>query len=323
MRERVIIKLIIVVSALIIFGGIGLVLKKSEVSLKLIREKSLNEKRLYNLVESSRDIIYYFETNPDFRFRYLSPSIEHFFGDGHLKDCMENPLIAFENIHPEDFDKLKDKISGDIDYTKPILQRWKNETGEYLWFEEYATPIIENDIMVGVQGIIRCVEEKIKLQNKLKHQIYHDSLTGLHNRQYFDEKLERLNQESIPVGVIMCDLDNLKQVNDTMGHRAGDKLIVETAKVLSSITAENIDVTRIGGDEFFIFMTHSEKHNLYQIIDYIDKQIQLYNKSEQNYNLVLSLGCSYSLNSYGKMEQLYLVADQEMYKAKNEKLSLV
>ncbi len=123
-------------------------------SLVKLREKSINEKRIYDLVESSQDIVYYFDV-VEYQFKYLSPSLDSYFGAGHLEQCMEDSLLAFRNLHPDDVHIMNDKMSGNIDYSKPILQRWRGVDGNYQLFEEYASPIYKDGELVAVQGIIR------------------------------------------------------------------------------------------------------------------------------------------------------------------------
>src|SRR5690606_17391806 len=143
------------------------------------------------LVELSKDIIYYCEVKPEIKYRYVSPSVNKFMGPGIMEDSYKNPKITFERIHPDDYEILSKKISGDLDYSKPLIQRWKNEKGEYIWFEEYATPIYEKGDLIAVQGIIRNIDEKIKLQQDLEYRIVHDALTDIHNREFFEQTLKK------------------------------------------------------------------------------------------------------------------------------------
>lgn len=305
-------------AALIVLGIKALEFCKRK-TFTLLREKTIDEKRIYGLVETSKDIIYYFSVT-DYQFKYLSPSIDRIFGKGHREDCFADAQLAFENVHPGDLSVIHKKLSGDMDYKKPILQRWKDQKGNYLWFEEYATPIYENGEVIAIQGIIRNVDEKIKLQQSLKRQLNLDSLTGVHNRYFFDNKMRHLNEMDVSLGLILCDLDNLKVTNDKYGHKVGDQLIRETASLLSQIQTNNMAVARIGGDEFAVLLVGVNYAKVQRIAEEIGNRIDRYNKELSCSNEVkLSFGIAFRHSSTGQTEKLFHEADQQMYQYKNEK----
>ncbi|WP_243270033.1 GGDEF domain-containing protein [Thermanaerosceptrum fracticalcis] len=90
----------------------------------------------------------------------------------------------------------------------------------------------------------------------LRHHQYlslHDALTGLYNRAYFQEIMRTLEKGPIqPVGMIICDVDGLKLINDTLGHEIGDSLLITTAEIISTALGTQGIAARIGGDEFAI-----------------------------------------------------------------------
>jgi diguanylate cyclase (GGDEF)-like protein/PAS domain S-box-containing protein len=284
-----------------------------------------NEKRIYNLVESSRDIIYYYDVKPERRFRYLSPSIEKVLGPGIVSESYKNPDIAFDLIHPDDYEILSNKISGTLDFNKPIIQRWKDHQGNYIYFEEYATPIYKNGEYIAIQGIIRNIDEKVKLQEDLEYRISHDSLTAIYNRSYFDLNMETYNTvHDVPVAVILCDLDELKYVNDTLGHRTGDTLIKEAANILNYFANDETIVSRIGGDEFAILVANQEKSYVDKLVQEIVQALKHYNDDSSDFKLKVSLGYAYSENSLGIMSTLFVEADTNMYKdKKNKKIKIM
>lgn len=108
-----------------------------------------------------------------------------------------------------------------------------------MWFEEYATPIYEKDELVAVQGIIRNIDERVKFIQDIEYQMSHDPLTNIHNRQFFDNIAAKSNLDfDTPVAMILCDLDELKYMNDTHGHKKGDELIKAAANLLKRIFSD-------------------------------------------------------------------------------------
>ncbi|OFW48579.1 MAG: hypothetical protein A2163_01520 [Actinobacteria bacterium RBG_13_35_12] len=99
------------------------------------------------------------------------------------------------------------------------------------------------------------------LKNKYQFLSFHDSLTGLYNRMYFDEEIKRINSDIKrfkPLTIISIDINNLKDTNDMLGHEQGDILIIETAKILSSFIRKTDILARIGGDEFCAVLPNTE-----------------------------------------------------------------
>ena len=144
--------------------------------------------------------------------------------------------------------------------------------------------IFENDSETGKIGVIIDVSKEIEEKQKLAYEVEHDFLTGIYNRNAFRNKVTSII-ESRPdkVGVmIFADLDNLKYVNDTFGHECGDKLIRETANMLSSFNKYDAVVSRISGDEFAVYMHGLDSKKEYREI--------IKNEISRHYSAVLNLG---------------------------------
>jgi diguanylate cyclase (GGDEF)-like protein/PAS domain S-box-containing protein len=268
----------------------------------------------FQLIENSRDVIYSFEINPKMKFRYISPSLDNFLGKGAIAEAKINPNAPFERIHPDDFDILWKKVNGEMDFDKIIIQRWKDNNGDYRWFEEYASPVFKNGVFIGVQGIMRNIDEKVELQNELQYRISHDVLTDIYNRGFFEHKMDEFNERrSAPVAIVLCDLDGLKYVNDHYGHKEGDKLIQETAKLLNKFSSDSVIVSRIGGDEFVLIVTEKTESQIKQLVTDIQREIGNRNANCLRIPVRMSLGYSYAPCSKGRMEELFSQADKNMY----------
>lgn len=282
----------------------------------LLEEKS----RFVHIVENSKDFIYYCEIYPELKFQYISPSAEQLIGKGTIERSFADPHMPFEYIHPDDYELLIKKVKGELDFSKGIIQRWRDSEGTYRYFEEYATPIYENGRIVAMQGIIRNIDEKIELQKNLKYRLYHDYLTSLYNHEYFEIALTRLDEkEDTPVAIILCDLDELKYANDHFGHKQGDALLQATGELLNRFSSEEIIVARIGGDEFVLLVENQTKEEVKQLVQTITEKIHMNNQNSDQTKIHLSIGYSYSNHSIGKMTKLFTEADQWMYQQKNER----
>jgi diguanylate cyclase (GGDEF)-like protein len=172
-------------------------------------------------------------------------------------------------------------------------------------------------------GILRDITERKEAEKKLQFMSYHDSLTGLYNRGYFDEEMARLDKSrQYPVSIIVCDMDDLKQINDTFGHNVGDIAIKGAAKILSSVFRSEDVVARIGGDEFAIIVPRYDINENSSIPKRLQKTIAAYNenKPEDGFHRPIALSFGHSLVLEGdSLIEGYKRADKHMYTVKAQK----
>jgi diguanylate cyclase (GGDEF)-like protein/PAS domain S-box-containing protein len=129
------------------------------------------------------------------------------------------------------------------------------QTGKAVYVEMSVTPIKDSDGQaMGFRGIIRDVSARRDYHEKLEYLAYHDELTGLYNRKAFFERLKdtlaQSDRDLREKHIFFMDLDKFKQVNDTLGHEAGDKLLQEVAERLRTVMRQTDHICRLGGDEF-------------------------------------------------------------------------
>ncbi|NHM33729.1 GGDEF domain-containing protein [Neobacillus terrae] len=125
---------------------------------------------------------------------------------------------------------------------------------------------------------MRNIDEKVKLPQELEYRIYHDTLTDIYNREYFEKKFEELDKKiNVPVSLIVCDLDGLKYVNDNLGHKAGDELIKSFVELLNQRSTEDKTVARIGGDEFILIVKNKPEDQVRHLLSEIHKDIKEFN----------------------------------------------
>lgn len=161
------------------------------------------------------------------------------------------------------------------------------------------------------------ISERKAAEERLHFLSFHDSLTSLKNRTYFELEMERLQQSGEACGIIVCDVDGLKYVNDNWGHAAGDQLLKDAAQVLMNAAPARA-LARVGGDEFVIFMLNAseeETRNMAALIaEHTDGK-----KRQEPYPLVMSVGYAYRENKEIHMEELFSSADKMMYSIKNNR----
>ncbi|WP_198782006.1 sensor domain-containing diguanylate cyclase [Shewanella putrefaciens] len=151
----------------------------------------------------------------------------------------------------------------------------------------------------------------------------HDCMTGLANRALFMDRLHnaiaRAKREQLPTGLLMMDMDGLKQINDTHGHRAGDAVLLEFAKRLQQTTRDTDLAARLGGDEFGVILTPQENP---EAVTTALQRIEAAMASPltfegRNYQLQVSIGAIVLPQDGMEPDQLLELADKRMYAAKN------
>jgi len=164
-----------------------------------------------------------------------------------------------------------------------------------------------------------------KLQDQIKYNTYHDQLTGLYNRIYFEEELKRINtQRNYPISIISIDVNHLKIINDTWGHSAGDGILQYFGDSMKNCVRQDDVVARIGGDEFVILLKQTSQIRVEEIIE----KLKIECKKCKTYSLGKSekVDISYAIGfvTITKFEKEDLdkhisKADEEMYKDKMNK----
>jgi diguanylate cyclase (GGDEF)-like protein/PAS domain S-box-containing protein len=172
-------------------------------------------------------------------------------------------------------------------------------------------------------GTMRDITAAKREQEELVRTALHDPLTGLPNRLVFMDRLERVLQHSRRrpthgFAVLFLDLDNFKGVNDSLGHLAGDQLLVTVARRLESCIRQEDTVARIGGDEFAILLDIHEIAGITLVVDRIREALaEPFSAEGREAGCNASIGIAVALNNYERAEDLLRDADAAMYRAKS------
>ena len=168
-----------------------------------------------------------------------------------------------------------------------------------------------------VIAIARDITERKEMEFRLQYIGLHDQLTGLYNRVYFEDELRILDaNKHIPVAIIVCDIDGLKLVNDTLGHQAGDELLLNAAKIICSCFDTSQVVARIGGDEFAVILPGKDIKAAEQAYHQIRHNLELYRAPTIPIPLSISIGMSVRTNPEQRMSDVFKTADNNMYREK-------
>lgn len=191
---------------------------------------------------------------------YVSPQIEDILGVT-PESYMQDAGMWLRMVHPDDRESVQEQSEaflagegGDLDDYRMV-----RPDGRVVWVRDRAYAYRDDAGRVILeQGLLFDVTELKEAEARVTHMAYHDALTGLANRELFQESLllavERARRDQTSIGVLYLDLDNFKHLNDTLGHHAGDQLLVGLAELLRRSTRDVDLVARQSGDEFLILL---------------------------------------------------------------------
>ncbi|SCY32487.1 HD domain-containing phosphohydrolase [Alkaliphilus peptidifermentans] len=207
-------------------------------------------------------------------------------------------------------------------FQKPIELKVLNKKNQVIVLETYISLIYKDGAPYEIQGVAQDITARKKAEEKIIHMSYHDKLTGLYNRTYYDERLKKLdNRGAYPYTIIIGDMNGLKLANDAFGHKIGDDLLKKMARILVKACRKDDIIARIGGDEFSIILPETTEVGAKRICDRIRK---LCLQTEAN-PIQLSIALGYSTKRSNKITNELLIkeADDRMYKNKlNESKSI-
>jgi diguanylate cyclase (GGDEF)-like protein/PAS domain S-box-containing protein len=179
--------------------------------------------------------------------------------------------------------------------------------------------MMEGDRLIGTLAVFSDITERKSKEEELRYISNHDSLTGLYNRSYFESQMVKLEREKqFPLGVVMVDVDDLKLLNDSHGHDAGDNILRRTAALLKATFRADDVVARIGGDEFAVLLPGADTKILSNAIARFKKELHHHNAEHDAPALNLSHG-AVAVESGISLAKALKEADEQMYQEKLRK----
>lgn len=293
-----------------------------EVAERIQVQKSLIEQRAYffQLFENSPQAIMIVE--PDGRIVDVNKGFEQFFGYAvtEIKGKYNKNIIVPDEMVEENEHFHQSMLSGKI-IQKETFRVHKNGEMRPVAFLGY--PAIVKDQIAGLFILYRDISERKKFEAEMLHQAFHDSLTGIPNRALLMERVNRSLEQSkrrkdYQFAVLMIDLDNFKSVNDSMGHSAGDDLLVQFSnKVMKGLRSSDT-MARMGGDEFAILLEDfNSPHEVCKIAKRISKIAKnSYFIGKNEIKISASIGIVMETKLYDCAENILRDADIAMYRVK-------
>jgi diguanylate cyclase (GGDEF)-like protein/PAS domain S-box-containing protein len=309
-------------SLLALAAQVALALERAVLTEEVHRRRG--EARFGSLVRHASDLITVI--GPDGTITYQSPSIERLLG----YDPEDMAGRSFEELlDPSDGDRLRD-VLGDAaamprDQPHVVQCSLVHRDGTPRQFEVNCTNLLNEEHVGGIVLNCRDISERKAFEEQLTHQAFHDPVTGLANRALFAERVRhaiaRTRREHQSVAVVFLDLDDFKTINDSLGHAAGDEVLVEVAKRLATSVRATDTAARFGGDEFALLLEDID--GVQEAADTAERVLETLALPLPVAHKELSLRCSIGISVVSKdtpagAEELIRDADAAMYRAKRD-----
>ncbi|MBF7097450.1 sensor domain-containing diguanylate cyclase [Alkalibacter mobilis] len=286
---------------------------------RLQRELKKSESMFKNFVENSQDVI--FVINRNYTITYFSPNVEKFYqvpqsifiGQNYLSFLLPEYRLRLERVFKEIFEG--EKIHGSAEYQVMGIDEKNHwiESNISLSVDEFGEPVII--------GISRNIQKQKDYEKKLEYLSFHDQLTGLYNRAYFDDAIKRFkNGRYYPITVFAVDIDDLKIINDNFGHHTGDQLIKRCACLLKKMFRKEDIIARIGGDEFVAILPKTNEAVAKAISDRIACELETFNE-DYRHKLKFSYGFVTEENEKIPLFDIYKRSDHMLINKKKIKKS--
>lgn len=249
---------------------------------------------------------------------YVSPNCERITGwaDG---DFYASPGLLDEIVHSDDrgrwlayINREKSAVSSSLEF------RIVTKAGGVCWINCVSRHVFsEKGEFCGLRGSHHDISDHKQAEAQLQFISMHDSLTGFYNRASFERDLpDYSGADCLPVSVIICDVDGLKFVNDTLGHLAGDELLIRVADILRRCLPPGTAIYRIGGDEFTVIFRNAVREVVEKICREFKEAIAFYNTGEVELPISVSVGFAASEDRQADIGVLLKEADDAMYREK-------
>lgn len=291
---------------------------------RLTDELRIAETQYRSLVERLPGAVYVAEVGEGGRWHFVSPKIEELLGWS-AEEWLADPKLWERSLHPADRDRmlLGEGATFEPGYTG---SRWEYRLvardGRTVWVLDDEEVIARDDEgrPRAVQGILLDLGDRKRLEEQLRHQALHDPLTGLPNRVLFTDRVTHAlarRDAGLDTAVLFLDLDDFKTVNDSLGHAAGDEILVKVAERLLAVLRREDTACRLGGDEFAVLLEDAAPEAAVAVAGRILAAFRPpFSVGGRELTLRGSIGVAMRHDAKGTADDLLRNADTAMYAAK-------
>lgn len=289
---------------------------------KVAAEKLMNaEARYRDLVETAHDLVW--SVDPQGRWTYLNNAARTIYGYD-PEEMIGCPMSGAQSPKyvAQDATAFVELLNGKELLHYETVHVDRHGKAHNLSFN--AKPSLDADgKVVRISGTARDITKQKAFERQLAYQAEHDSLTGLFNRRYFQQELERLvarvARSGASCALFYIDLDQFKYINDTLGHAAGDRLLIEVSRLLQSHLREGDLFARFGGDEFTVLLYNVDTDNALRVAEHLRSLLEAYKFFDAGsvYNVTASLGVAMIDNNILAADECLAQADMAANVAKS------
>jgi diguanylate cyclase (GGDEF)-like protein/PAS domain S-box-containing protein len=297
----------------------GLALKSIEISEE--RHRARGERRFRSMVQKSSELVTLIR--PDNLVIYQSPSVSKMLGRAASQIVGIN-LEAL--IHPDDVPLFREQLRKvqmvDGHSTIEFECRLSHLDGTWRNVDCFMTNLLDDPDVGAIVLNCRDVTERRLLEQELHHQAFHDSLTGLANRALFLDRLShalhRAEREAVSVAVLFLDIDDFKTINDSIGHEAGDRVLIAVGERIQLAIRPGDSLARLGGDEFAVLLDFGDMPESAELVaNRIAEQLgQVIQVGDESLVIRASIGIALNVGDTLGPDELLRNADLAMYMAK-------
>lgn len=251
----------------------------------------------------------------------INQAMVNLLGFYHKSDLKGRSLWSISVVEPAlDDAELEKRLETILNNDDIIIQWWlKTKDGGTFLSEIKLTQIIVNGKRL-THMLVRDITERLEMERMLEYLSYHDQLTGLYNRRFFEEELKRMDViRNLPISIIYADIDGLREINDTFGFNVGDLLIQKVAIAIKAGCRADDLIARIGSDEFAIMLMKADTEDGERIINRIQTMSVGFEIDKRT--LTVSYGCATKIETVTNIFDVMNEAENVMQRIKHKNRS--
>ena len=282
------------------------------------RQRFLEREKFRTILLSVGDAI--IATDKQGRIEVMNPVAEYLTG-WTANDAVGRPLMEVFNIINELSKQPCDNPVDEVLRTCDTIELMNNtaliaRSGQIIPVEDSAAPILDmNGHITGVVIVFRDYTEKRDKQREVEYLSFHDHLTGLYNRRYLEDAIQRLDvKRNLPFAILVLDVNGLKLTNDAFGHDMGDLLLKTVADIIKSTCRGDDIIARTGGDEFVVLLPETNEQQTKQIRQRIIQACR--EKKMESIMISVAIGYAVKIKEEQDIWEIMKLADNKMYEHK-------